>query len=117
MFGFFKKKPAKPTMAQRLNKQEERIRKYLDDFIEFRKRFERLYTLYPNTINSFDFFIAKHITLVDDKEIPDEFLCSCKLLGLKVENVKRNIFFINDEQGFYYVIMFKDELRRIECDE
>mgnify|MGYP006893772601 CR=1 FL=1 len=97
------------TVAERIRKDELRVSGWLSQVVSFRPRLERLDKLYPDTINYVDVAISKYITLRNGLEIPEEFLCSCKLLGLKVNEVERKSSYSDKKgQGFYYGISFHD---------
>lgn len=100
MFGKKKK-----TALNYLKEDEEKIREQLDTFLKYKLRIERLIKLYPDVINSVDLFISKTLIIKNDTELPDEFLCSCKLLGLKVEDVERVTSYMSD-CDFYIVVKF-----------
>jgi len=108
-------KNKKKTVYDRLDEEETRIRGYLDIFLKFRPRIERLAKLYPDTINFTDLFISKRITLVPDLEIPEEFLCSCKLLGLKIEEVTKESSY-TQKTDFYIQIKFNGIVGE-ECED
>jgi hypothetical protein len=102
---FQTKKSNKLTIQDKLDRDEARLKEWMEVFLKFKPRIERLDKLYPDTIQYVDMCIMKYITLKDDVEIPEGFLCSCHLLGLKIKDVKNNISYTQNKK-FYYSIDF-----------
>ncbi len=110
----FKRK--KKTTLDKLEEDVDKARNYFQLSIKFRDRLKRLDQLYPGVINYVDIFISKIISLDYDVEMPKEFLCSCKLLGLRIKEVKKELTY-SSKTDFYMRIEFEDELNEIECDD
>lgn len=110
------KKQVKKTLEEKLREQEIRLGEYLSQHISFRDRLLRLDKLYPDLISTADSFINKSITLKYDTEIPDEFLCSCQLLGLRIKKMEKVDTFYSDKHKFYMRIEFND-IEETNCDD
>lgn len=111
---FGKKERRRKTFNDIMKIESDRVDKWRDTLYKFKPRLERLNALYPTIIRQLDLVISKRIILKEDLEVPDEFLCSCKLLGMRVKNVKREHSY-SDKHDFYYVIEFHNDV--IELDD
>ena len=110
-------KREKITLKKILDKDQKRVEGWLNQFNKFRPRIEKLGMMYPDIIGHVDLCISKYITLRNGVKIPDEFLCSCKLLGLRVKEVReKNSYSDKKGEGFYYSIDFEDIIGE-ECEE
>ncbi len=105
---------SKKTFECMLYDEVEKVRRYYITASNFSPRLNRLDKLYPGIIDYVDLFVWKRITLKDDVKIPDEFLCSCKLLGLRIKKIDSHASYRKGCK-FYVSIEFENEVK--DCEE
>lgn len=110
------KKKVKVTLAIQIQEDVDRTKEIYHNAVAFKPRLERLGRLYPGIIRHVDIVINKRITLREDTQIPDEFLCSCKLLGLRVKKIDERISYSRNHR-YYMAIDFYNEVTDVECDD
>ena len=84
--------------------------------MEMRPRMKFLCEKFNDIIDQVDMFIMPRVTIKADMKLPDDFLCYCKIIGLRVKEVKENTSYSQNSR-YYMSVAFDREVSKITCDE
>ena len=94
----------------------DKIDKDHDEIMKMKPRIKFLCEKFNDIIRNVDMFIMPRVTIKEDIRLPEDFLCYCKIVGLRVKEVREHVSY-SKHGGYYITVEFNRKVSEIDCDE